>query len=256
MKIITKKELVSTGDLILLYGDTGVGKSVTSLQTAMEPVLYFMFEPRNEKKILIAAEKDHGSIDVSFVHYKNWTETLESFADFTNFDDYESIIIDSISHIISGDLSFEIVDENYESMDKKAIGSKKIIYKSKMTLEGFGALGEQMLRFTNLLAKLAQQGKTVICLARTEQNPKFNRELFAAPALKGKDYAKNMPGFFDFIGYVEPRIKDGQNIYPPYVSFESDGDFMAKWTGIIPEKGVRKKILDIKKILEVSKKEK
>jgi hypothetical protein len=76
-------------------------------------------------------------------------------------------------------------------------------------------------------------GKIVIVTALLLENPKWNRELSAAPALKGREFPTNMPGFFDLIGLVEPRTNgDGRVLYPPMVRFQSaDDSFVAKWTG-------------------------
>jgi hypothetical protein len=76
-----------------------------------------------------------------------------------------------------------------------------------MSQEGYGTLGSSMLRFTQALAKLSQQGRTIVCLARTESNPKYNRNYSTGPALKGQEYSKHFAGFFDFIGLVEQRSK-------------------------------------------------
>jgi hypothetical protein len=124
--------------------------------------------------------------------------------------------------------------------------------RAKMSQEGYGTLGSSMLRFTQALAKLSQQGRTIVCLARTESNPKYNRNYSTGPALKGQEYSKHFAGFFDFIGLVEQRSKDDKVVYPPAVSFESDGSFLAKWTGITPEGGVANRILNISKILKAS----
>ena len=76
-------------------------------------------------------------------------------------------------------------------------------------------------------------GKVVIVTALLSESPKWDRELAAGPALKGREFPINMPGFFDMIGLVEPRTDDeGNIIYPPRVRFQSpDGSFVAKFTG-------------------------
>jgi hypothetical protein len=171
-----------------------------------------------------------------------------------NFSKYQSIIIDSISHLIAINLAIEIKDEGYAAMDDKKKAEKSLTFQAKMSQEGYGTLADQMLRFTNTIALLAQHGKTVICLARLEQNPKFNRSLSAGPTLKGLEYAKHMPGFFDFIGYCESRLDENGNVvYPPLVSFEPNGSYMAKWNGVMPPGGATRKILNIEKILQAAR---
>jgi len=167
------------------------------------------------------------------------------------FKPFKTIVIDSLSHLMSIGLSDEILEESYDAMDKKKV-DKELTMRVKMSMEGYGTLAGQMLRFTNAITKLSQDGHVVICLARTEQSPKFNRALQGAPALKGQEYSKHMQGFFDFIGLVEQRVEDGAITYPPSVSFESDGSFMAKWTGLMPQGGVYKRVLHIEKVLQVA----
>lgn len=255
MRIINSAQLNEVkGDLLFLYGETGVGKSVTSLQTAPLPILYVMSEPRDVTKFLIAAKMEDKKDQVDFAFYTNWGEMMEFVNNCKNFEKYKSIIIDSISHIIAINLAIEIEDESYMAMDEKKRQEKSLAFQTKMSQEGYGTLGGQMLRFTNAISRLAQRGKIVVCLARQDQNPKFNRSLAAGPTLKGQEYAKHMPGFCDFIGLVEPHVDENGDItYPPLVSFESDGSFMAKWTGLMPPGGAVKKELNIGIILKAAR---
>lgn len=251
MKLYKPQDLNErTGDIMLLYGDTGVGKSVTAIQTAPDPIIYIMTEGRDVTKILKAAQRP--DVKIAFGFYTTWEELLAFVCDHENMNGAKSLIIDSLSHLMTANLGAEIEDEAFDSLDKKKGVDKPLAMRTKMSLEGYGALSGEMRRFTAALAKLSQIGMTVVCLARSEQNPKFNRALAGAPALKGREYAKDMPGYFDFIGYVEQRVEDGLVQYPPFVSFESDGSYMCKWNGIKPEAGVYKRILHIEKILKAS----
>jgi len=250
MQLYKPSDLVtSAGDMILLYAESGDGKSVTSIQTAPDPIVYIMGEGRDVTKTLAAANRP--DVKIKFGFYTTWDDLMATVTDPSIFKGAKTIIFDSLTHIMSICLSDEILDESYDAMDKNKI-EKELTMRVKMSQEGYGTLGGQMLRLTAALTKLSQIGHVVICLARVEQNPKFDRALTAAPALKGKEYAKYMAGFFDFIGYMTPRMVDGQIIYPPCVSFQSSGDFMAKWTGIMPEGGVYKKVCHIEKILQVA----
>lgn len=254
MKIYKRKELSeSAGDLMLLYGSAGVGKSVTTIQTAKEPIIYLMVEPRSVEKFVVASGRD--DVDIDFAFYEGFESLMEFVNNMDNFNRYNTIVVDSISHLIAISLSDEIVEEGFEALDvksKKGI-DKPLTMRAKMSMEGYGTLGGSMLRFTNSLSKLSQQGKVIVCLARLEENPKYNRMLSAAPALKGQEYSKHMQGFFDFIGLCESRTDaEGNVIYPPVVSFEGDGSFMCKWTGKRPEGGAQNKVLHIQKILDVA----
>jgi hypothetical protein len=258
MKIWKSAELTSEGrakgDLMLIYGEAGVGKSVSALQTSPLPILYIMSEPRDVTKFLIAADRQGAEDQISFTFYTNWDEMMEFVNDYANFKDYQTIIVDSISHLIAINLSTEIEDENFAVMDEKKKSEKGLTFQTKMSQEGYGTLAAQMLRFTNAISKLAMKGKTVVLLARQDQNPKFNRALSAGPTLKGQEYAKHMAGFCDFIGFVEPRMDDDNtNQYPPFVSFEPTGVYMAKWTGANPPGGATRKVLNIEMILKAAR---
>jgi len=122
-----------------------------------------------------------------------------------------------------------------------------------MTVEGQGVRNQLMFRITNLLMKYAQAGKIVIVTALLSESPKWNRSLSAAPALAGKEYPTNAPGYFDLIGKLEDRFKDGKKVFPPMVRFERPLDdedaFICKYTGIGDK---RSGPLNITKILEMN----
>jgi len=258
MKIMTAQELMNreiTGDLILLYSDAGEGKSVTSIQTCPLPAMYIMTEPRDTKKFLIAARRQEAFTKVDFAYYGAFLDAM-NFLETYDFSKYATIIVDSFTHLMILLLA-EITGDAYETRledpkKKDDAIAKALTMQVKSSPEDYGALSGQMSRFTNSIARFSQRGKTVICLARLESNPKWDRTLSAAPSLKGKDFSKDMPGYFDFIGLVKPHYEKGVKIYPPLVSFESDGSFIAKWTGIYPEGGVTNRILNIEKILQVA----
>jgi hypothetical protein len=245
MKIYKQADLSDTGDTILIYGATGVGKSVSVLQSAPEPIFYFMVEPRNPLKFLEASGRTN--IDVDFAFYTNWEDMFDWFMDSDNTKRYNSIVIDSLTFLSNIALNFELIDESFDSKTDKE-KDKILISRTKLSMEGFGGLSGQLLRFTNLISKLSQSGKAVILIALLEQNPKFNRTLVGAPCLKGRDYPKTLPGFCDFIGLVESNTdENGLTIYPPMINFKGDEGYMSKWTGYgAPARGP----LHISKILD------
>jgi hypothetical protein len=250
MKLYKPSDLIdNAGSMMLIYGDSGVGKSVSIIQTSPDPIVYIMAEPRSVNKMLAAA--DRPNVKIKFGFYEGWDDIMEFCCNEENFKGAKTIVLDSLTHLMSIGLSDEILEESYDAMDKKKI-EKDLTMRVKMSQEGYGTLSGQMLRLTNALSKLSQAGHIVICIARTEQSPKFDRSLSAAPALKGKEYVKYLAGFMDFMAYCEQRVVDGKIMYPPYVSFESDGSLMAKWTGIRPEGGVYRKVLNINKVLQIA----
>ena len=130
-------------------------------------------------------------------------------------------------------LATEIEDQAFEARSIKEREVKPLVNRTKMSLEGYGGLASHMFRLTAALGRLSQMGKVVIVTALLAENPKWNRDLAAGPALKGKEFPVNMPGFFDLIGLVEPSVdSDGNIVYPPLVRFQSSDDsFVSKFTG-------------------------
>lgn len=237
------QEYNSTGFLMLLYGATGVGKSVSTMQSAPDPILYLMTESRDPRKFL--KEAGRPGVKIKFAFYEKWDELLEFFANTDNFAPYKTVVIDSLTFLSTG-MCIEIEDESWDAVDAKTKSKKPIVMRTKMSQEGYGGLASSMLRFTKLCGELTKQGKVVICLALMEENPNYKRELQAGPSLDGKKYPRNMGGFFDMIGMVVGRTDaNGENVYPPGIVFSGDETFMHKKYG-----NVSKSIFDIKRILE------
>jgi len=232
LKILSKQEVAQNGRFMLLYGGTGVGKTCSSLQTAPDPVMYLQTEPRSLKPSLDAAGRTDLDIDVAV--YEDWAGLIEFVANPRNFERHRTIVVDSYSHLMSVGLSTEIEDQAHEARTEKERAVKPLASQTKLSQEGYGALSSLMFRLTAALGKLSRAGKIVIVTALLQESPKWNRELAAAPALKGREFPVNMPGFFDLIGLVEPRTEgDGKIVYPPRVRFQSpDDSFVAKWTGV------------------------
>ena len=246
MKIQKKEEISQDGRFIMIYGGTGVGKTTSIIQTAPDPVMYIQTEARSLKPSLDAAARP--DLDIEVAVYENWNGLMEFVANPQNFERHRTIVVDSYSHLMNVGLSNEIEDEAFEARSASDKQLKPLVGQVKLSQEGYGGLSSQMFRLTSLLGRLSRMGKIVIVTALLLENPKWNRELAAAPALKGREFPTNMPGFFDLIGLVSHRMDgEGHVLHPPLVRFQSgDDSFVAKWTG------AGKKTqgpLDIKKIL-------
>jgi hypothetical protein len=241
-------EIKTTGIMAMIYGETGVGKTVSVLQSSPQPILYVKIEERNIMPSVEATGLK--SIDVDVLQYDDWRGLLDVLTDFEKLKRYKTILVDSFSHLMGVALSSEIENETFEARSEKERKRKSIIMQAKMTQEGYGGLSSQMLRLCRVLGKLSSiEGKVVICTALLDEHPKYDRELVAAPTLKGREFPNHMPGFFDLIGLVQSRKKGDQIIYPPMVYFESpDRDFMCKFTGTGKK---RQGPLDFSKILKV-----
>jgi len=231
MKVISKNDIPESGRMILLYGETGKGKTVTAIQTSPDPILYIQTEPRSLKPSLDAVNRP--DLDMDITEYKLFPDLIEFLSKEKNTERYQTVILDSLTHLSNVELSSEIEDEAFEAKTKEEQSKKPLVNKTKLSLEGYGGLSSNLFRLTSLLGKISRRGKIVIMICLQADNPKYDRELAGAPALKGREYPNSMPGFFDLIGKVEDRIGEDRNIiYPPLVRFSApDGSFMAKFTG-------------------------
>ncbi len=252
MKVLTKKEISQEGRFISIYGPPGVGKTTSLIQSSPQPIMYIQTEIRSLKPSIDAANRPDLDLDVAV--YEDWASLMEFVASSKNFERHKTIIVDSYSHLMAVGLSGEIEDQAWEARDPREKELKPLVSQTKLSQEGYGGLASQMFRLTAALGKLSRMGKIVIVTALLAENPKWNRELAAAPALKGREFPVNMPGFFDLIGLVEQRTDaDGNIIYPPRVRFQSpDDSFVAKFTGV----GTKTQgPLDITKILSIGRSE-
>jgi hypothetical protein len=254
MKVIKKSQLESdsAGRMIMLYSETGCGKTTSILQSAPDPIAYIQTEPRALKPSLDAANRPKLKLEAFL--YENAEDLIMSLATPDLFKKHTTIVIDSFSHLMNIGLAHEITDEAYDARSDADKKKKALASRTKMTVEGQGVRNQLMFRITNLLMKFAQAGKIVIVTALLSENPKWNRGLSAAPALAGKEYPTNAPGFFDLIGKLEDRYdSDSVKTFPPIVRFErpaGDEDaFVCKYTGV-GEK--RAGPLDITKILQLN----
>ena len=247
MKVLSRDQISQAGRFINLYGPTGVGKTTSTIASSPQPIMYVQTEPRSLKPSLDAVGVP---VDIDVAVYEDWNGLMAFVANPKNFERHHTIIVDSYSHLMSVGLSSELEDQAFDSRSPQEKLVKPLVGQSKLSQEGYGALSSLMFRLTAALGKLSRLGKIVIVTCLLQENPKWDRELAAAPALKGREFPVNMPGFFDLIGLVEPRTNgDGQVIYPPRVRFQSpDGSFVAKYTG--PPGGKTEGPLNIQKILE------
>lgn len=246
MRLLKLSDLPKSGKLILIYGETGSGKTTSCFQSLPDPILYFAIEPRNPLPSIEAAERE--GLRFHVFQYEGWMDLIEMLSVPERFSKYSSLVFDSISYLMTV-LGQEIEDESFDSRSREEQKKKPLISSAKLSMEGFGGLASQMARFTKLAGKISETGKIVVCTALLQENPKWDRELSAAPVLKGREYPTIMPAYFDLIGLVRARHNaEGRAIYPPSVSFEGEEGYLAKWTG----KKTGRKIgpLDFRRILD------
>jgi len=223
----------TTGVFALIYGPTGVGKTVSSLKSLPKPCLYYECDPKGVDRTLT------GNVDFKGIK-RGHPESYEDLRDDISknipniAETYKSMFVDGLSFFMNIELLGQIQRETGEAQifDSK---DRPLVNQARTDKTGYGALAALMNRFSGLCGKVAAQGVIVVIASLQADDPKWNRELSAGPSLAGKEFPKNMPGFFDLIGRVEKmgKDKDGAQIYPPKVYFESDEEdsFMARWSG-------------------------
>lgn len=245
------------GTSLALVGDTGVGKTTSILQSAPDPIFFANIEPRDPRLNLKPANRE--GVRVQFARYTNWESMFAFFANRDNLKEYNSIVTDSLTHLANVELSQELEELVYETSSSKGKTGKKLIAETKLSEEAWGALSSQLNRLIKLIHSYVHEGKIVIWTARVIEQPRYNTDLQAAPAFKGKQFPLNFPGFCDLIGLVETRYrtversgkKSVEPVYPPLVSFGRKGA-MTKWTGQWPEKGINNIPLNIERIVRVA----
>lgn len=252
MKLQNYKDIKSKqGTLSMWYGASGCGKTSTLLQTCEDPIVYLNSEDRSIETTLVAINRPGLRLKVG--RYENFDDFMEGLADVEQFNGAKSIIVDSLTHTMNIKIQDELLAESYEALDKKKSIEKELIMRSKMSLESYGAMAVMMKRIMSLLQKLTQLGYDVHCTARVESTPKWDRNLAAAPALAGKEFSRDVVGWFDYIGLIQDNVDESGNIhYPPLVSCQTNGSYLAKFTGVMPNNGMIKRPFNVQKILEAS----
>lgn len=238
MIIIKSKELKSHGGkYICIYSLAGVGKTVTTLATCIDPLLWLTIEPRAFEDSIEAADRPKLRYELAI--YQDFIDLLDFISKPESFEKYRTIFFDGASYLSNIVLPGEIQQEEYRAMDDAARKKhqKKILSMTKVTQPQTGQRNQAMFRILSLLGTNAvARGKIVIISCLEQERPKYDRELTAGPALGGKEVPDNWPAFFDFIGRLTPNVvidEEGEEVikYPPIISFESNGGFLAKYTG-------------------------
>lgn len=245
---------IKRGNFMLFYGKSGVGKSATIIQTAEDPIFWLLTE-RGQVDLTIKAI-NRPELKLAVGYYENWDDLLETVYNpelFTK-NGIKTLLFDGLTHVMNIHLADEILEEDFNARDASKDRGKDLTMRTKMSQEAYGVLSKQMSRLMKGFENLTKSGIDVICTARDQENPKWNRELACAPALSGKEFPRDMKGFFDFIGMVESNLdEEGHVIYPPLVSCDDDGSYLSKWTGKKPESGVIRKYFNVQKMIQMAR---
>ncbi len=160
---------------------------------------------------------------------------------------YSGILLDGFTQLMINACEQINADRKIREEEKLKAGNKlkegeeleRNMYDVKMSVEAYGSLAENMLRAMNPITRFSQGGIPVIMTSLLAENPKWNRALAAAPAMRGRQFPIDFQGMCDYIGYVDRyHKKDSETgkkklTYPPLVWFEPNPDMniLCKWTG-------------------------
>ena len=146
---------------------------------------------------------------------------------------YSGILLDGFTQLMINACEQINADRKVREEEKTGAELERNMYDVKMSQEAYGSLAENMIRAMNPITRLSQGGIPIIITSLLAENPKWNRVLQAAPALRGRQFAIDFQGMCDYIGFVDRYVKDEKLIYPPLVWFEPNPgmNILCGWTG-------------------------
>ena len=229
------KDIVrNKGKMIMLYGETGSGKSTTCLGSLPEPILNIYTEDRDPYTSIEGLGREIDFDPIAPDKYDDFIKYLYDVLSDVKAGKckYKSIMVDSLSYYMNIKLYGEMVDEAKDAGTFN-IASRPLVNSVRADQPLYGGLAENMQRLIQPLKKIGQAGLIVVTLAYLDENPKWDRALSAAPSFIGKAWNTNYQQHYDVIGKLSNNIdKDGQIQYPPIITVRSNDDsFVAKWTG-------------------------
>lgn len=262
MKLVPIGEEATTDGVFgVLYGDTGVGKTASCIQSLPKPILIIEAEARNvniqARAVGVPPKDSKGNINYVVAKYENFVGLVDFIGNINNlitkktigidYADIKSILVDGVTQL-TVNLKDEVADY---AVEKREENKRNFITDVKVSEEGYGVIATRMLRVTRMLSDLsANDGKIVVMtvLMGAEKTWKGFDEgaQKAFPEFVGRMYGRELPGMCDFIGMVERRFENvevitssGEKIvkphivFPPIVKFETipGEDFLCKWAG-------------------------
>lgn len=249
---------------MLIWGPAGSGKTATTLQTAPDPIQMITAEKRKIQTTIAAINRPDLKLKVGI--YENFGDCIDTVFDVKRFEGSKTIFLDSFTHLMVAQLAYEILDENYNAKtdeERDAI-VKELTMAVKLSKEGYGALADNMLRLMNGLQNLTMAGYDVIATARSEERTRYNKTISYGPVFSGQKFSYAVPGYFDFIAMLQSPEHGEDDIPPPYnapmadlwkwyaplASFDANEQYLSKWSGPMPPKGIVRRRFHVKKIFQ------
>ncbi len=255
MKVLTEEH---NAPFVLIYGETNSGKTTSIIRTAPNPILCISAEGDALKSVAVV-ENEGETVDVKVLlpeSHEDLMDTLNKIAlkvekEGDNYP-YNTLVFDSGTHWMNCKLAIRVEDDR--NLGRTGEDAGKLSAMTKTDWTEVNTANSQMSRLTDLLKTIAGYGVMVIMTAQLQLDPKWNRELEAAPCFNYKDFNKALKGYFDYIGFTLPRTKtigegdkeETVTVYPPYLSFSDQHGYLVKWRGVQPKKLIGK--FDLTKI--------
>jgi len=219
------KNKKAVGRFILIYGDTNVGKTCSSMQSLSGTTAGIFTEPRDIEENIIASGRDLVKDPFPFDYWKDFNDLRVFLADHNNFKGVDNILFDGISHgmyLIGTEASHDEFMSEYGTQVKTGTKIDNSLAKEmKMSWSNYDTMAQGMLTIINLLGQLAKTGKTIVCTARLDEPSnaiKATGKNFA-PLYKGKLFGKDVTAWFDLVGIVEDAstLEIGKAEVPPNI---------------------------------------
>jgi len=228
---------------VLVYGETNSGKTTSIIRTAPQPIYCISAEGDALKAVAVCNDKGE-TIDIKTVMPESHEDVMDTLnrmllkirqcrKDGSVFK-YRTVLFDSLTHWMNCKLAIRVEDDR--NADRKGLDVGKLSAMTKTDWTEVSTINSQMARLTDLLKAIANEGVMVIGTAQMQYDPKWNNELEAAPCFDYKGYNKALKGYFDYIGYVMPRLdENGKEQWPPKLSFSGSQGYLVKWRGVQPK---------------------
>jgi hypothetical protein len=233
----------------LFYGDTNSGKTTSIIRSAPGPILFISVEQDALKSVAVCKALNE-AIDIKVVCPESHEDlmaylnkiALTLMKEPARFK-YNTLVFDSGTFWMNCKLAIRVEDDRNKGRNDKDKGRLSAMTKTDWT--EVNTVNSQMARLTDLLKEIAGLGVFTIMTAQMQEDPKWNRDLEAAPCFNYKDFNKALKGYFDYIGFTIPRTKrvdpededsEVETVYPPLLSFNGQHGYLVKWRGVQPKK--------------------
>lgn len=192
--------LKSTGDIhakglkVLVYGQAGSGKT-TLTKTLPKPVVL------SAEDGLLSLKDDN----IPFIEIKNIGDLHDAYSWLKDSDEFQSVVLDSISEIA------EVV----------------LAHEKKVNKDGRAAYGEMDVQLSEIIRAFRDLNMHVLMTAKLEKQQDEMGRMLYFPSLPGNKTAQKLPYFFDEV--LALRIeKDEEGKTQRALMCDSDGLWLAK----------------------------